>query len=308
MPWTRDVSGLLPSAESDAIIGALDAAGGWGAGDFQMDISITILRADASTPMRPFTPKDAAWAGNPDLAEFWLPDGDVENFPIPATGAIEGETGYACVNDGDCHLIVIHDDARKLFEMWRADITGPATADFLGGASAVWDLTFAYDDTLRGRGCTSADAGGFPIASMLATSDEVYAGEVNHALRFILPNARIRDDIYTPPATHSTGPTSGGPNMPPYGVRFRLKAGFDETSVPAGGPRVLVRALKKYGMFLADGGNIPLTIADDRFMNHTWAESDVDSHVLEVIQVTDFEVVELGELIDWGADSTCYRN
>jgi serine/threonine-protein kinase len=295
LPWDRDVSGLEPSPESDAIIGALDAAGGWGTGDFRMDLSITVLQADASTPRRAFEP----------TGDFYEPDGDLVDFPVPEGGALEGEDGYECTSDGDCHLIVVDQDERVLYEMWRANIVG---GTFYGGATAVWDLDADWDpDTLRGRGCTSADAAGFPIAAMLGTSDEVAAGEIAHALRFILPNARIRDGIYTVPGTHSTGPTSGGPDMPPYAVRFRLKDSFDESTLATEGARVIARALKRYGMFLSDGGNVPLTLADDRFFDATWDSVGVNEQSLSDLQVTDFEVVELGELIDWKADTTCYR-
>jgi serine/threonine-protein kinase len=295
LPWDRDVSGVTPSPESDTIIAALDAAGGWGTADFQMDLSITVLRADASTPRMAFEP----------TGDFYEPDGDLVPFPVPAGGAIEGEDGYECTNDGDCHLIVVDQDERRLYEMWRANITG---GTFYGGATAVWDLDADWDpEYLRGRGCTSADAAGFPIAAMLGTPDEVAAGEIPHALRFILPNARIRDGIYTTPGTHSTGPTSGGPDMPPYAVRFRLRADFDESTLETEGARVIARALKRYGMFLADGGNVPLTLADDRFFDSTWDSVGVDEQSMFGIEVTDFEVVELGTLIDWDADTTCYR-
>jgi hypothetical protein len=305
LPWDRDVSGLDPSDDSDTIIGALDDAGGWGTGIFRIDFSIEVLSANASTPRVAFVPKDDEWAGDPDLAEFWRPDGDEVPVPLPEGGALEGETGYDCASDGDCHLIVVDQDSRELFEMWRADMDG---GTLYGGANAVWDLDADYDpDRLRGRGCTSADAGGFPITAMLGTVEEVAAGEIPHALRFILPNERIRAGIYTPPGTHSTFPTDGGPDMPPYGVRLRLKDSFDESSLPSEGARVIARAMKRYGMFLADGGNLPLTLGSDQFADVTWEELDVDSFSLEDLAVTDFEVVELGELIDWDADSTCYR-
>lgn len=295
LPWDRDISGVTPSPESAAIIAALDAAGGWGTGDFRMDFSITVLTSDGSTPRMAFEPTD----------EFYQPDGDLVPFPVPPGGALEGESDYECTNDGDCHLIVVDQSERTLYEMWRANITG---GTFYGGATAVWDLDADYDpDYLRGRGCTSADAAGFPITAMLATSDEVAAGEITHALRFILPNSRIRDGIYTTPGTHSTGPTSGGPNMPPYAVRFRLEASFDESTLSSEGARVIARALKRYGMFLSDGGQVPLTLADDRFHTATWDSLGVTAQSLSAIEVTDFEVVELGTLINWNDDTSCYR-
>lgn len=295
MPWTKDVSGLAPSSESSKIINGLQAAGGWGTGAFTADLGIHVLTADA-TPLRNFTPTD----------DFYEPDCDHIPYPVPANGALESETGYRCTTDGDCHLIVVDPGKRLLYEMWRGDIQG---ANFRGGCAVLWDLTKAYDPaTLRGKGCTSADAAGFPITAMLATPDEVFAGEVKHALRFILPNSRIQNGMYVPPATHSTPPTSGGPNTPPYGVRFRLKASFDVNTLASKGARVLANALKKYGMFLADGGELPLTMSSDRFTAHKWSEVNVTPSSLGALRVTDFEVVDLGARVNWKANTDCTRN
>jgi hypothetical protein len=205
--------------------------------------------------------------------------------------------------DGDCHLIVVHEPTKTLYEMWRANITG---ATFDGGCLAVWDLTRSYPDNLRGDGCTSADAGGFPIAALVATADEVLAGEVAHALRFILPNNRIRKNTYVHPGTHSTGATSGGADAPPYGVRLRLRQDFPVGGLATQGARTLAKTLQKYGMFLADAGQIAMTLADDRYSNHTWGEAGVDASSLSSVQVTDMEVVDMGTPIPFSGD--CVRN
>jgi len=298
-PWTTDVSGYPKESMSDTIINGLVAAGGWGQGNqFLSDASIVILEDSGSAPTRTFT----------RTGDFYSPDCDNVPFPVPATGAIEGETGYACAGDGDCHLIVVQRAQKKLFEMWRANITGSSVAQFQGGCVAVWDLAKQYGSTLRGKGCTSADAAGFPLTAMLATSDEVAAGRVGHALRFILPNERIRSGIYVPPATHSTGPTSGGSATPPYGVRLRLKASYD-TSALSSGAKVLAQALKTYGMFLSDGGNIALTIASDRFSTAKWSGLGVgNNRSLAALAVTDFEVVDYGTEVNWKANTDCTRN
>ncbi len=154
----------------------------------------------------------------------------------------------------------------------------------------MWDLLKTYPPNLRGDGCTSADAGGFPISAMLFTADEVAAGEIPHAIRFILPNSRIRHDTYVHPGSHTTGSTSGGANAPPYGVRFRLKSSYPVSGLSAGA-QVVARAMQKYGLFLADGGNIALTAANDQFTTHKWADVGVDATSLAAIQVTDMEVV-----------------
>jgi len=298
-PWTTDVSGHPKAATSDTIINGLIAVGGWGQNNqFLTDASIVILADDGSAPTRTFT----------RTADFYTPDCDNVPFPVPAGGAVEGETAYACTGNGDCHLLVVQRAQKKLFEMWRANITGTSVAEFRAGCVAVWDLSKQYGSTLRGKGCSSADAGGFPMTAMLATSDEVAAGRVGHALRFILPNERIRDGIYVPPGTHSTGPTAGGPDTPPYGVRLRLKASFDTTGLSSGA-KVLAQALKTYGMFLADGGNIALTIASDRFSTAKWnALGITNNRSLASIAVGDFEVVDYGTEVDWNADTDCVRN
>lgn len=292
-PWTKSVEGLPKAPKSDQIIAWLQGAGGWGGGKLRMDFGMHVLEADGSTPMKSFTPTN----------EFYSPDCDHVPFPVPAGGAIEAESGYACTGDGDCHLLVVHRDQNKLYEMWRANITGGA---FKGGCAAVWDLAKAYPDDLRGEGCTSADAGGFPISAMLFTPEEVQSGVIAHALRFILPNSRIRDGVYVHPGTHSTHATKGGANAPPYGVRFRLRKDYPLDNLPAGGPRVIAKAMQTYGMFLSDGGTITVTGASDRFSSVKWSSLGVSSHSLTKLKVTDFEVVDMGAPVSWSG--SCSRN
>ncbi|MET0283360.1 MAG: hypothetical protein ABW352_02780, partial [Polyangiales bacterium] len=208
----------------------------------------------------------------------------------PASGAIEGEEGYACTNDGDCHLIVVSRSENRLYEMWRANITGNT---FEGGCAVVWDMTRVYDDEGRGAQCTSADAAGFPIAPLLFSADEVKAGRVDHAIRFILPNARMRAKTYQAPGTHAGGPS--GPNDAPiYGSRWRLKSTFDLSKLPNEGARTVARALQQYGMLLADGGNIALTGQSDRFTTAKW-EGLLGPRDLNMLQPSDFEIVQTGE-------------
>jgi hypothetical protein len=258
----------------------------------QIDFSINLLTADASTPFQTWTP----------TSDFYTPDCDHVPMPVPSGGAVEGETGYACTQGGDCHLLVVHEPSHTLYEMWEANISG---GTFSGGCTAVWDLTKSYPPNLRGDGCTSADAGGFPISAMLFTADEVYAGKIPHAIRFILPNSRIRSGVYVHPGSHTTGSASGGADAPPYGVRFRLRADYPLADLPSDGARVVAVAMQTYGMFLADGGTIALTAADDRFTQHTWEEVAVDSHALGAIQASDMEVVDMGTPVP---SSDCVRN
>jgi hypothetical protein len=303
-PWNTPVDQDPVDPSSSTILSWLESAGGWGNGDvLQIDTSINIQYATASTPMTPFTLTQGACTPDCD---------NVTTFPVPAGGAVEGEQGYACTMGGDCHLLVVDPVNHMLYEMWDA-FDPPATGSFnSGGGAFLWDLTKAYPPNLRGDGCTSADAGGFPIAAMLFTADEVAAGHIDHAIRFILPNARIRDDaLYVHPATHSgvnTHMPVTRPDAPPYGVRFRLKSTFDLTTLPSAGAQTVARALQKYGMLLADGGNIALTAADDRFTTAKWADADVnvDPKALSSLQVSDFEIVDMGTVVTTG--DNCIRN
>jgi hypothetical protein len=255
---------------------------------------IVILTADDSAPHESFN----------TTGDFWTPDCDPAPIPVPAVGAIEGEAGYACDGDGDCHLIVIDTDECRLHEMWRADRT--SASDFDGGCQAVWDLSAPYTETLRGDCCTSADAAGLPIAAHMVTADEIATGEIRHALRFILPNPLIRERIYVRPATHSTGSTTGPAEAPPYGVRMRLRASFDDSGLnPAA--RIVATALKQYGMLLSDGGNLTFTFANDRFTTAKWRDVGLGPGDLASLEWTDFEVVELGERFTWDAACNCSR-
>jgi hypothetical protein len=292
-PWYQDVSTAPADPESSAVIAWLASVGGWGNGGvMQIDFSLEVLEADASAPFRSFTP----------TGDFYDPDCDFAQVPVPAGGAIEGEAGYQCVGDGDCHLIVVHKPTHRLYEMWRADIVG---GTFEGGCLAVWDMRLTYPPEGRGEQCSSADAAGFPIAPLLFNADEVAAGRIDHAIRFILPNSRMRRRVYVHPATHSTESTTGPAAAPPYGARLRLRADFPLHTLPNEGARVVARAMQRYGILLADGGNIALTAQSDRFTTHKWAGL-LGPHDLRALKVTDFVMVNAGERFNYTGD--CARN
>lgn len=301
-PWNQRIDDAPLDAESDAIIEYLQT-NHTDSRRFRIDgpsdepnnvYGITLLAADESTPHEDFRP----------TGDFYEPDCDPAAPPIPPGGAIEGERAYACESDGDCHLLVIDRDECRLFEMWRANRT--SSSSFRGGCQAVWDLRAEYTPTLRGECCTSADAAGLPIAAHMFGPDEIHAGRIEHAIRFILPNQHIRDSIYVRPATHSTPATSGPPSAPPYGARLRLKASFDESRLkPAA--RVVARALKEYGMILSDGGNLTFTALNDRFTTHKWSEVGLGPRDLESLSWTDFEVPELGTRYRWDGNCDCRR-
>lgn len=290
--WYQRVDDAPRDASSDAVIGWLENNGSWGTGQMRIDFSIEVLTADASTPLVPFVATE----------DHFTPDCDADPVPLPDDGAIEGESGYRCEGEGDCHLIVVHEPSQTLYEMWRANVEGET---FFGGCLATWDMTRTYGADGRGENCTSADAAGFPIAPLLFTADEVAAGSIDHAIRFILPNERIRNGEYVHPATHSTGATSGPASSPPYGGRFRLRADFPLDTLPSEGARVVARAMQRYGMLLSDAGNLALTAQSDRTSEAKW-EGLLDTYDLSGLRADDFELVEMGATVPYTGD--CVRN
>lgn len=291
--WTQDISNAPLDPQSSVIINWLANAGGWGTGRMRVDFGIRVLQAHADTPIVPFR-KGQGWI-TPD-------SDDVSSLPMPVDGGIEGGEAYQCnIDDNDCHLIVVDREHSKLYEAYQATLAGDAlSANFL----AVWDLSRVYPPTGRGDQCTSADAAGFPIAPLLFNADELATGGIHHAIRFILPNPRMRELVFVRPATHAGGP-KGPIAAPPYGAHFRLKASYDLTHLkPAA--RIVARAMQRYGMFLADGGNIALTAQGDADTTAKYADVNFDAHDLEALKVNDFEVVDGGARIP--LTDNCVRN
>jgi serine/threonine-protein kinase len=215
---------------------------------------------------------------------------------------MEGQSGYQCdLAKDDCHLIVVDHGLGKLYEAYQANYANNVlSATFV----AVWNLNRVYPPSGRGDQCTSADAAGFPIAPLLFNADELATGSINHAIRFILPNSRIRAKVFVHPATHAGGPR-GPVSAPPMGARFRLKASYDMSQLtPAA--QVVARAMQKYGMFLSDGGNIALTAQSDADTTAKYSDMDFGPHDLKALKVTDFEVIETGTPIRLTQD--CVRN
>jgi serine/threonine-protein kinase len=293
MPWNTDISGAALAGDSQAVIDYLEANVQSDA-RFQIDFSIPIQYADASTPKMEFTPDDG-----PD-GTFYSPDCDPAPIPVPEGGHIEGEVGYTCDNDGDCHLIVVDYDECRLYEQWRSNFGGGA-----GGCLAIWELDREYDETMRGDYCSSADGAGLPIAALLFTADEIAAGEIKHAIRFILPNENIRDDSYVRPGTHAPPSTSGPGDSPPYAVTLRLRADVDISGLNSAA-QVVAQAMKTYGIILADGGNITFTAAADDFTTATWDGVGLGPHDLKDLQWSDFDVIDRGPPITW-SDGDCSR-
>jgi serine/threonine-protein kinase len=288
-PWYRDVTALPADVESPAMIAALTAAGGFG--EFLIDFSFEVNTAGPTDPVVPLTP-------GPD---FFTPDCDQMAVPLPAGGAVRDEAGYQCTKNGECHLLILQQGSHRLFELWKASAqAGVLTA----GCLAVWDLSRVYGPSGRGTDCASADASGMPIAALLFTADEVAAGEIPHALRLSLPADRIRPGVYLSPATHASRSPTGGPTALPLGARLRLRADFPTEGLSQGA-KVVVKALQRYGMMLAEGGPRPLTARSDRSTTARWAGLLGDRD-LTALKPGDFTVVDSGPRIKYAGD--CVRN
>ncbi|MBI5567067.1 MAG: hypothetical protein HY870_19375 [Chloroflexi bacterium] len=211
--------------------------------------------------------------------DFWWPDeSDPGPYPIPPNVPIEGDPD----GDGDRHILIVDRDNCKLYELYAAhQINGQWNA----GSGAIFDLN---SNALRPDTWTSADAAGLPILPGLARYDEVAAGEINHALRFTAPQTRGE---YIWPARHEASDLTGA-QYPPLGQRFRLKASFVIDNSFSPHAQVILRALKKYGMILADNGSrwYISGIPDERW------ENDV-LHELDVVTGADFEAVDESSLM-----------
>jgi len=202
-------------------------------------------------------------------------ESDPGPYPIPPDALIE--------SGSDRHVIVIDTVYKKLYELFSA--TRNQNNTWNAGSGAVYDLN---SNALRPDFWTSADAAGLPIFPGLVRYDEVVEkGIINHALRFTVQNTR---NNFIHPATHAASNSSNN-NYPPMGMRVRLKAGFD---ISAFSPhvQVILKALKKYGMFVADNGsNWYISGAPDS----RWDDDELGE--LKSIPGKNFEVVKMGTLI-----------
>ena len=167
-------------------------------------------------------------------------ESDPGPYPIPSNPPIEGGPN----GTGDRHILVVEQGVCRLYETWNSQ---PVAGGWQAGSGAVFDLN---SNNLRPAGWTSADAAGLPILPGLARHDEVASGAINHALRFTISRSR---NAYLWPGRHKASAATD-PNLPPMGQRFRLKASFDLSGFPAD-DQVILTALKKYGMIVADNGS-----------------------------------------------------
>ncbi len=259
--WNKRVDTLPVRADSDTLVASV----GVGAAlhpDFgsYRGYGIPWNVVSSSTPRRTVTFQ-------------WPRELDRVKYPIPSKPRIEGGS--------DRHMLLIDKSACKLYELFAARKT--SSGAWKAGSGAVWDLD---SNKLRPSGWTSADAAGLPILPGLVRYDEVAAGAILHALRFTAPTTRTS---YLYPARHQAGDGSSM-DLPPMGLRVRLKASVDISGYPKPA-RVLLTALKRYGMILADNGS-PwyVTGAPDPHWN------DDAMHTLGRLHGSDFEVVDTSAL------------
>ena len=206
-------------------------------------------------------------------------ESDPGPYPIPRNAPVEGGPK----GDGDRHVIVLDRDSWMLYEMFNAfpDGRGGWKAD----SGAIWDLSKSQ---MRRAGWTSADAAGLPILPGLVRYDEVVeAGVIEHALRFTVSKTRR---AYLPPASHWASELTDA-DLPPMGLRLRLRASFDTAGLSKEA-QVILQALKTYGMFLADNGS-------DGFVSGAPDERwNVDAlRDIKRVRMRDFEVIEMDGLV-----------
>ncbi len=268
-PWNTAIDQDQVDPNSDTLIASIglgtalhpDFGANWNGGPF----GIPYMVVDNTTAPAP-------------MSFTYSAESDPGPYPFPRNAPIEGGAS----SSGDRHVLVINRDTKKLFETWSSY---PQTnGSWQCGSGALFDLT---SDALRPMYWTSADAAGLPIFPGLVRYDEVASGAIDHALRFTVSQTR---HAFTSPARHWAS-SNTSTSLPPMGMRVRLKASFDVSSYPADDQVILV-ALKKYGMFVADNGsNWFVSGAPDA----RWSDSDLN--LLKQLHGSDFEVVKMGTII-----------
>ena len=308
--WHQNIATAPLSATSTSMINALAGLGGWGNGNkFQIDFSLqTFPDAPVGSPMKSIVPHH-------EEGEYYSPDCEAlpTQMPVPVGAAFEGTDGLTCDNEGeDCHLLVRQ--GNLLYELYSGNYSGGVLD---ARCLVIWKLNAVYPPEGRGEHCTSADAAGFPIAPLLVNADEVAANvgtansDLGHAIRFILPNLYMAHDnalggaggrLYVHPASHAGRPL-GPSNSVPYGVRMRLKSNFNMSGYNAAA-QVILRTMQRYGIVLADGGNIALTFESDRYTTAKWDTLGIDSQTFwnaangsTKVLVSHFEVIDTGPRI-----------
>ena len=268
-PWNQDVSKRPVDPHSDALIASIGAEK-----PLHPDFGTVYQGAPIGIPYvvvpgtQPRIPVRFEYADESDRGPY----------PIPPDAPIEGGPR----GEGDRHILVVDRDRWKLYELFSARREGRG---WHAGSGAIFDLK---TNTVRPAGWTSADAAGLPILPGLVRYDEaVGQGAIRHALRFTCRRTRR---AYVPPASHFASRLDD-PHLPPMGMRVRLKATVDDSGFPPAA-RVILGALKVYGMLLADNGS-------DWFLSGApdsrWDDDAL--HTLKRVRGRDFEVVRMNRLV-----------
>ncbi|MFO0702820.1 MAG: cell wall-binding repeat-containing protein [Candidatus Andersenbacteria bacterium] len=261
-PWNTDISSYPVHANSAAYIASINAGRQFLHADFGSNPSygIPITVVPQSQPLVPMS--------------FDIPDeSDPGPYPYPSNTKIEAGS--------DQHVLVLQQGVCQLYESANSIFTNPGWHAYAG---AKFDLS---SNALRTDYFTSADAAGLPMLPGLARFDEVAGGSITHALRFTVSESQR---AFIHPATHYASSDTSS-SLPPMGLRLRLKSSFDTSSF-YGEARVVLEALKKYGMIVADNG------ADWFISGATdsrWDDTDLDQ--LKTVPGSAFEAVETGPLI-----------
>jgi hypothetical protein len=270
-PWNQDISLSPVDSNSDLILAPYSTASlkaDFGSGLWQgAPIGIPYVVVCGNQTKLAIDFRTNAYDGN------YGSESDPGPYPIPLNSPIEGN------GSGDSHVIAVDKDNGILYELYNASVEG----DHWGASSgAVFDL---HSDALRPDGWTSADAAGLPIFPGLVRYEEVAKGVIDHALRFTLAKSNVKP-AYISPARHKVNSTGGVYSLP-FGGRIRLKQNFDISGYTPE-VQVILQAMKKYGLILADiGSNLYVSGApDDRWDNDAL-------HALGNIKASDFEVVKI---------------
>ena len=270
-PWNKDISSEAVDPASDVLINTCGASA-----QLHPDFGTTWLGAPIGIP---YVVVRGSQQKVP-VSFYYADESDPGPYPIPANAPIEGGADA----NGDRHVLVVDADNWKLYELFDArPVDGGAR--WTAGSGAVFDLS---SNNLRPAGWTSADAAGLPILPGLVRYDEVVElKEIRHALRFTCPTTRR---AYVAPARHFASSRTDA-SQPPMGMRVRLKASVNISGY-APNVQVILRALKTYGMFLADNGSsFYLTGAHDMRWN------DEELSTMKQLRGRDFEVVKMGAIV-----------
>jgi hypothetical protein len=281
-PWNQRVDRLPVHPRSNAIVRSI------GAGD-KMHADFGSGRYQGAPIGIPYVTVRAGQRRVPVSFDY-ADESDRGGYPIPARAPIEGGRG----SDGDRHVLVVERSRCRLYELFDAhpptregaapaSTRGPGGARWRAGSGAIFNLR---SNRLRPRGWTSADAAGLPILPGLARYGELRRGRIDHALRFTASRTR-RAFIY--PARHFASDLTD-PGLPAMGQRLRLKRGFDISRFPRQS-RIVLRALKRYGMILADNGSSWYVSGAP---NRGWDNDDL--HSLHGVPGSAFEVVDTSRL------------